>query len=95
MVSAVTFRAPSLLIKAPPLADPRPPTRVRLGRPRGLGAQHEDEQGWRRPCERGYWPEMNVALTLAGDMGWPLTAVVFGALIVAWVVFIARARPRS
>ena len=34
----------------------------------------------------GYWPEVNVALTLAGDMGWPLTAVVFGVLIVAWVV---------
>ena len=32
----------------------------------------------------GYWPEMNVALSLTGDMGWPLTAVVFGVLIVAW-----------
>jgi hypothetical protein len=38
---------------------------------------------------------MNVALSLTGDMGWPLTAVVFGVLIVAWVVFITRARPRS
>jgi hypothetical protein len=39
---------------------------------------------------------MNVALSIAaGDMGWPLTAVVFGVLIVAWVVFMVRARPRS
>jgi hypothetical protein len=34
---------------------------------------------------RGYWPEMNVAFTLAGDIGWPLTVVV-GGVIVAWVV---------
>ena len=43
----------------------------------------------------GYWSEMNVALSLTGDLGWPLTAVVFGVLIVAWVLFIVRARPRS
>ena len=43
----------------------------------------------------GYWSEMNVALSLSGDLGWPLTAVVFGVLIVAWVLFIVRARPRS
>jgi hypothetical protein len=34
---------------------------------------------------------MNVAFTLAGDIGWPLTAVVFGVLIVAWVVYRAGA----
>jgi hypothetical protein len=75
MVSAVTFRAPSWLIKAPPLADPRPPTRVCLGR-RRPGAQQADSQGLNATMRAGgYWPEMNVALSLSGDMGWPLTAL--------------------
>ena len=40
-------------------------------------------------------PVLGVRVPHAGDMGWPLTAVLFGVLIVAWVFFIVRTRPRS